>query len=109
MKKDKKLAVIALGRRNSGKSNTWYEIFGRTIRTGFKKLELNDTELGIFVKNSSFEETGKEIGSDIFVKNSSFEETGEEVDEIFDIENLPIIIFCSVQYTQKGIRTLSWF
>ena len=56
-----KIAIIVLGKPNSGKSNTWYEIFNRTIRTGWTKLKFNNTEIKIFVKNSSFEETGKEI------------------------------------------------
>jgi hypothetical protein len=106
---ESKVVIIALGKPNSGKSNTWYEIFKRTIRTGWKKLKLSTAELDIFVKNSSFEETGKEINLNVFVRNASFEEAGDEVINFFDLNNLPKIVFCSVQYTEKGIRTINWF
>jgi hypothetical protein len=102
---NRKLAVIALGKRNSGKSNTWYEIFGRTIRTGWKHL--NNAK--IYVRNSSYEEAGDEIEDDVFVRNASFEEWGDEAEDYFDKNALPKTIFCSVQYTEKGIRTINWF
>jgi len=104
-----KVVVIALGKPNSGKSNTWYEIFNRTIRTGWKNLSLTNTKLEVFVKNSSFEETGKKINLKVFVRNASFEEYGDEVIDFFDSRNLPNIVLCSVQYTEKGIRTINWF
>ena len=104
-----KLAIIILGKPNSGKSNTWYEFFNRTIRTGWKRIGLSDSEIEVFVKNSSFEETGKEIGIDIFVRNASFEEYGDEVDDFFDLDKLPKIVFCSVQYIDKGLKTINWF
>ncbi|MCX6237061.1 MAG: hypothetical protein NTY07_05785 [Bacteroidia bacterium] len=106
---ENKLAILVLGKPNSGKSNTWYAIFNRTIRTGWKKLVLSNSELDVFVKNSSFEETGKEISIDIFIRNASFEEYGDEAIDFFDLENLPKIVFCSVQYIEKGIRTINWF
>jgi len=104
-----KVAIIVLGKPNSGKSNTWYEIFNRTIRTGWKKLKFNNTEIKIFVKNSSFEETGKEINLDVFVRNASFEEYGDEITNSIISKKLPKIVLCSVQYTEKGIRTINWF
>ena len=104
---EKKLAIIVLGKKNSGKSNTWYEIFGRRIKTGWKKLYINKKLIDVFVRNGSFEEMGDEIGQDIFIKNSSFEEDGDEAEDYFDF--YPGIIFCSVQYTDKGIRTINWF
>ncbi len=88
---NQKLVIIALGNKNSGKSNTWYEIFGRVIRTGWKKLILSEKEL------------------DIFVRNASFEEWGDNVEDVFNIDNMPSIVFCSVQYTEKGIKTINWF
>jgi hypothetical protein len=102
---DRKLAVVILGKRNSGKSSTWYEMFGRTIRTGWKRLK--NTE--VYVRNSSYEEAGDEIEDDVFVRNASFEEWGDEAEDYFDKNALPKIIFCSVQYTEKGIRTINWF
>jgi hypothetical protein len=106
---NQKLAVIVLGKGNSGKSSTWYEIFGRVIRTGWKTLKLNSKTLKIFVKNSSFEETGMEIEEEVFVRNASFEEYGDEIEGYLDQNNLPMIIFCSVQYKEKGLRTIQWF
>lgn len=103
-----KLAVIVLGRPNSGKSKTWYEIFKRVIRTGWKKLTISKSEITVFVKNSSFEEMGEEIKVDVFIRNASFEEYGDEANDFFDKKS-PEIIFCSVQYTKKGIRTIDWF
>ncbi len=103
----KRLVVIALGKRNSGKSNTWYEIFRRPIRTGWKRLILNKETISVFVKNGSFEEVGDEIHEDVFIRNASFEEYGDEIEEYFDF--YPDIVFCSVQYTEKGIRTINWF
>jgi len=104
----KKLAIITLGRPNSGKSSTWYEFFGKVIRTGWKTIYINKQKLEIYVRNSSFEETNDEIGIDIFVRNSSFEEYGDEPETFFDDDNLPEILFCSVQYIKKGICTIQW-
>lgn len=105
----KKLAVISLGKRNSGKSSTWYEIFGRVIRTGWKKLSFTKDEITLFVKNSSFEETGTEIDEDIFIRNASFEEYGDEIIDYFSEKKLPNVIFCAVQYVEHGIQTINWF
>jgi hypothetical protein len=62
----------------------------------------------IYVKNSSHEEAGTEIEEDVFVRNASFEEYGDEVEEYF-VNGLPKIVFCSVQYIEKGKRTIKWF
>jgi|SRR6218665_1295481 len=104
-----KIAIIALGKQNSGKSTTWYELFGRTIRTGWKTLRIGNKHKTVFIKNSSFEETGQEICLDVFVRNASFEEYGDEIEDYFDLNTLPEIVLCSVQYTEKGIRTITWF
>ncbi len=106
-----KIAVISLGNRNAGKSSTWYTIFRRVIRTGIKQLRINSRAHEVFVKNSSFEETDKEVEGffDVFVRNASFEEYGDEIEDFFDEDDLPNIIFCSVQYTEKGKKTITWF
>ncbi|CEJ68855.1 hypothetical protein BN1195_01146 [Chryseobacterium oranimense G311] len=105
----KKLAILILGNRNSGKSNTFYEFFGRVIKTGHKKIRFNKDEIKLFLKNSSFEEMNQEITDDIFVRNSSFEEFGDNVEDYFDENNLPKIILCAVQYKEKGIKTIEYF
>ena len=103
-----KLAIIILGKRNSGKSSTWYTLFDRTIRTGWKKLQIGTTGVALYVKNSSHEEMGSEINEDVFVKNGSFEEMGQEIEEYFDENNLPRILLCAVQYNEHGLRTIQW-
>lgn len=104
-----KLAIIILGNRNSGKSSTFYELFKRTIRTGWKRLQIEKDKLPLFIKNSSFEEMGPIINNEVFVRNASFEEWGNEAEEYLDANNLPSIILCAVQYTEKGLRTIEFF
>lgn len=104
-----KLAIIVLGNPNSGKSQTWYELFNRKIRTGWKVLNVNNLKLEVFVKNSSFEETKKHIGVKVFVRNASFEEYGDSIENSAELQKLPQIIFCSVQYNKKGLKTIEWF
>lgn len=107
----KKVAIIALGKRNAGKSSTWYEIFGRVIRSGIKQLRINGKEAKVFVRNSSFEESGEEIEDyfEVFVINASPEESGNDPEDYLDEKQLPNIVFCSVQYIEHGIETISWF
>jgi len=107
--KKQKLAIIVLGKPNSGKSQTWYEIFSRRIRSGWKKLKLGKTKAEIYEKNSSFEEMKQKINIDIFVRNASFEEYGDNVEDYFKGKKIPDIVFCSVQYIEKGIKTIDWF
>jgi hypothetical protein len=102
-----KHAIIVLGKPNAGKSTTWYKLFGRVIRSGWKKLNFQNADVPVLVKNSSPEESGIEI--DVFVRNASFEEYGDEIEDYFDLNNLPRIIFCSVQYTDHGKETIDWF
>lgn len=105
----KKLAILILGNRNSGKSNTFYELFGKVIKTGHKKIRFDKHDIKLFLKNSSFEEMKQEITDEIFVRNSSFEEITDEAQNYFDENNLPKIILCAVQYKEKGIKTIEYF
>lgn len=105
----KKLAIIILGNRDSGKSNTFYELFGRRIKTGWKKLPLEGKYIETFIKNSSFEETGQKIDDNIFVRNGSFEEMGDNIETDPNINQFPSIIFCAVQYIEKGLSTIEYF
>jgi hypothetical protein len=104
-----KLAIIILGNRNAGKSITFYELFGRVIRTGYKKIKISKEEVLLFVKNSSFEETDEDINEDVFVRNASFEEYGDEIEDFFDEKDLPRIVLCAVQYNSHGIDTINYF
>ena len=111
MKSKRKIAIVALGKPHAGKSNTWYEIFGRTIRSGVKQLDLNGWNLIVRVKNASFEESDDEIETyfEVLVINASNEESGKEIEDYLDVDDLPLIVFCSVQYIKDGIKTIDWF
>ncbi len=108
-KTKQKLAVIVLGQAASGKSRTWFDLFGKRINSGYKSLVLNSKTFDVYLKNTSFEETGQEIDLHVFVKNTSFEESQDEIENYFDENSLPNIIFCSVQYKEHGIKTINWF
>ncbi|MEK5175520.1 hypothetical protein NST63_20190 [Heyndrickxia sp. FSL W8-0496] len=85
-----KLAIIVLGNRNAGKSETWKRLFNQVnIRTSSKKrkLYLNKIEY-----------------VDVFLINGSPEERGLEVDEIIKVET--DILLCSVQYNKHGLKTI---
>ena len=81
-----KLAVVVLGNRKAGKSTTWNELFGRTVRTGseLRELELSDDggTLPVFLVSGSPEERRKELASIV------------EGDER--------VILCSLQYTERA-------
>ncbi|MDQ8015233.1 MAG: hypothetical protein REI96_22495 [Flavobacterium nitrogenifigens] len=106
---NEKIAIIILGYRNSGKSNTFYELFKRKVYSGHKYLSINQDELEVFVKNTSFEETGEKICDEIFIKNTSFEETGRSAVEFFEKNVLPNVILCAVQYKEEGKNTIEYF
>jgi hypothetical protein len=83
----RKLVVVALGNRNSGKSSTWYALFGQKRRTGRKKLFLTDTQY-----------------VDVFLVNGSPQERKRKVEDIIG-EQEPKIVLCSVQYVPDVIRS----
>jgi hypothetical protein len=111
MKSKRKIAIIALGKPHAGKSTTWYEIFGRTIRSGVKQLDLDGRNLTVRVKNASFEESDDEIETyfAVLVINASNEESGKKIEDYLDVNDLPWIVFCSVQYIKDGLMTIDWF
>ena len=87
------LVITIIGHRNSGKSTTWNDLFGRTVRTGpgLRKLFLNSKE---FVE--------------VFLVSGSPEERDLYVGDI--VGNLkPRIILCSMQYRQDVIITIDFF
>jgi len=88
-----KLAVVILGHRNSGKSTTWNELFGRPVRTGseLRTLTLPNGE-----------------GLPVFLVSGSPEERSLYVGDIVEDAN-PRVVLCSVQYTESGRETLSYF
>ncbi|WP_057767790.1 hypothetical protein [Cytobacillus praedii] len=91
IKAEKKLAVVALGNKNAGKSNTWYKIFNQenipTIRR-LRQLHFNKKEyVHVFLLNGSMEERKREID-----------------EELIDCD----ILLCSVQYNEKGKKTIEY-
>lgn len=89
----KNLAIAVLGNRNSGKSKTWNELFGKTVRTGseLKCLYLTETEyVEVFLVSGSPEERGTYVG-DIIGKQK------------------PRIVLCSMQYRLDVIDTFEYF
>jgi hypothetical protein len=89
--KEKNLAVVALGNKNAGKSNTWYKIFNQeNMRTipRLRQLYFNDNEyVHVFLLNGSMDERKREIDEELI-----------ECD----------ILLCSVQYTEKGKKTIEY-
>lgn len=86
----KKLAVIALGNKNSGKSHTWYNLFGQKVVTGkyIRPLYFNSSEYtNVYLLNGSMEERRKNIK-----------------DELIPCD----ILLCSVQYSPKGKQTIEY-
>jgi hypothetical protein len=96
-----KLVVVALGNRDSGKSSTWYGLFGRKVRTGRKKLFLTESQyVDVVLVNGSSQERKKKVEDiylDVFLVNGSSQERKSTVEDIIG-EQEPKIVLCSVQY-----------
>ncbi|WP_430410282.1 hypothetical protein [Kordia sp.] len=89
-----KLVIGVLGHRNSGKSKTWYSLFGNDkIKTGKKmrKLYLNQSEyVNVFLVSGSPEERNKYVGEIITVHE-------------------PSIVLCAMQYRKDVTQTIDYF
>lgn len=87
-----RLFVGVLGHRNSGKSRTWNELFGRTVRRGqqTRSLELRDNE-----------------HVDVFLVSGSFEEREEYAGDILDNQDARIVL-CSMQYVDDVRSTIQY-
>jgi len=88
-----KLLIAVLGHSNSGKSTTWNQLFGRTVKTGIYEhdLYLNSTE---YVK--------------VFLVSGSPEERQKYVGELITV-NEPRIVLCSMQYREDVRQTIDYF
>ncbi|MEQ2529055.1 hypothetical protein WMO40_20485 [Bacillaceae bacterium CLA-AA-H227] len=87
----KKLAVITLGKKNSGKSNTWYKLFNKSKMYTRKRLR------PLFFNSIEY--------TQVFLLNGSMEERNREIEnELIDCD----ILLCSVQYSQKGKKTIEY-
>lgn len=87
------LVIAVLGNRNSGKSTTWNELFGRTVRTGsqMRRLDLTATEY-----------------VEVFLVSGSPEERETYVGEIIGTQT-PRIVLCSMQYRADVTQTIDFF
>lgn len=87
------LLVAVIGNRNSGKSSTWNELFGRDVRTGteLRKLYLNSNEY-----------------VEVFLVSGSPEERKRDIETIVPTYN-PRIVLCSIQYQAHGLETIEYF
>lgn len=90
---EKKLAVIALGSRNSGKSNTWNSLFGSEVRTG-KYIR------PLYVDGEKY--------IHVYLVSGSPEEREMYVGDLITAE-APRIVLCSVQYAIEAKDTFEYF
>ena len=88
-----RLLIGVLGNRDSGKSHTWNELFGRTVRRGTRsrKLKLLCGEC-----------------VEVFLVSGSFEERREYAGDVLESQDCRIVL-CSLQYTEEVRETLRYF
>lgn len=91
---NEKLAVIVLGKRNSGKSKTWYELFRK------RRLKTSNTPRNLYIEENKYME--------VFLVSGSPEEYKKYVGEIITDVNVRIVL-CSVQYSKKAKKTIDFF
>ncbi|WP_316219395.1 hypothetical protein [Bradyrhizobium sp. SZCCHNR2026] len=87
-----RLFVGVLGNRNSGKSSTWNDIFGATVRRG-KYSRLLELRTGECVE--------------VYLVSGSFEERNEYAGDVLDDQAAKIIL-CSMQYTEDVGKTIDY-
>ena len=85
-----KLAVCVLGFPNSGKSETWYSLFGTKVKRGKDERDLLVFEGG----SPLIKEYVK-----VFLINGSPQENGEFIKKMLP-KHLPNIVLCSLQYVE---------
>ncbi len=90
--KNDRLFVGVLGHQNSGKSETWNRLFGKTVRRG---------------RNSRPLTVGNRECADVFVVSGSFEERGEYAGDVLSDQTARIIL-CSIQYNDDSWQTLKY-
>jgi len=95
-KKDQKmdnLVVTVLGHSDSGKSTTWNDLFGKTVRTGTKVRRL-------YLRKKEYVE--------VFLVSGSPEERETYVGKIIGKQK-PRIVLCSMQYRNDVTQTIDYF
>ena len=79
-----RLLICVLGKSDSGKSYTWNTLFGRTVKTGKKELQLRS--------DGCVEEW-----VEVFLVSGSPEERKKPIGDILGDQKCPIVL-CSMQY-----------
>jgi len=87
------LLVSVLGNRHAGKTTTWHELFGTTVRTGKqeRRLYLNSAQ---WIK--------------VFLVSGSAEERNQPIQAVLS-GKLPQIVLCSMQYRTGVTKTYNHF
>lgn len=85
-----KIAFVVMAHRHSGKSTTWYKLFGSNVSKGWKRLFFNTREFAwAYVLSASSEEKGVSLHSRL----------GDE---------RPEILLLSIQYTHAGYQSFDF-
>ena len=85
-----RLFIGILGKSNSGKSSTWYDLFSRRVKTGEKNLELYH-----------------KMWEEVFLVNGSPEETYTSLKDRLESKP-PRILLCSLQYVSRVEESLDF-
>ncbi len=88
-----RLIIGVVGNKNSGKSLTWNNLFGRVVQTGRyeRQLWLSQSEwISVFLINGSPEERDTYVGN--IINDTS-----------------PQIVLCSMQYREDVTQTINYF
>jgi hypothetical protein len=88
-----KLLVAVMGHKNSGKTHTWNELFGRVVHTGKSARELK---------------FGNGEAVEVFVVSGSPQERGEYVEDLLN-GTTPMIVLCSLQYHDEVWQSYRFF
>lgn len=85
-----RIVFVVMAHRHSGKSTTWYDLFGSNVSKGWKRLVFNKEEFAwAYVLSASSEEKGVSLSSRL----------GNE---------RPPILLVSIQYIQSGYDSFNF-
>ncbi len=85
-----RIAFVVMANRHSGKSRTWYDLFGRKVSKGRKKLMFNKKEFAtVYVLSASSEEKRVSLSSRLGSQR-------------------PKILLLSIQYIQSGYESFNF-
>lgn len=88
-----RIAIIVLGHRNSGKSRTWNDLFGRVVRTGKRPRKLA---------------VSNELVVPVFLISGSPEERRRALTTIVPEDGVSVVL-CSLQYKSDARDSIDYF